>query len=100
MSVEQKVVIDVDDPVVLELLPSYVKHRRLEIFQLQRLIEGNDYEKIRIIGHNLKGSGGLYGLPQISNYGAAMEEAALSSDNDALSITLSAMEGFLEQINL
>jgi HPt (histidine-containing phosphotransfer) domain-containing protein len=100
MSNSEPINIEVDDPIVLELLPAYIKHRRLEIFQLQRLVNQNDFDKIRIIGHNLKGSGGLYGMPQVSEYGAMLESRSLAQDTDDLLKVLKEMESFLERINL
>ena len=99
MSNSQPIDIKVDDPIVLELLPAYIKHRRLEIFQLQRLVNQNDFDKIRIIGHNLKGSGGLYGMPQISEYGALLEDRSLAQDSEDLLKVVQKIENFLERIN-
>ena len=89
----------IDDPIILELLPGYVKRRKLEIFQLQRLVEDNEHDKIRLIGHNLKGSGGLYGLQKISDFGADLEEAALASDNTLLTQQIAEMQAYLEELN-
>ena len=89
----------IDDPIILELLPGYVKRRKLEIFQLQRLVDDNEYDKIRLIGHNLKGSGGLYGLQKISDFGAVLEEAALASDNTLLTQRITEMQAYLEELN-
>lgn len=97
---EQKITINVDDPIVLNLLPVYVERRRMEIGELQELLESSDYEKIRLIGHNLKGSGGLYGLPQISEFGSTLETAALSSDDAKLGETFGIMQAFIERIEL
>jgi HPt (histidine-containing phosphotransfer) domain-containing protein len=35
-----------------------------------------DFDTIRSIGHNMKGTGGSFGLPQISRLGADLEQAA------------------------
>lgn len=87
------------DPVVLNLLPNYVKSRRLEIFQLQRLLAENTFDKIRLIGHNLRGSGGLYGLSKISELGQQIEEFALNSDQSGLQKSIEALSYFLESLD-
>lgn len=89
-----------DDPIVRELIPGYVKNRKLEIFQLKRLLEDNAFDKIRIIGHNLKGSGGLYGLPPISTFGSQLETAALSSNNTEIADVIAALHVYLDELNL
>ena len=100
MSKDLKIEIDVTDPIVLELLPGYIKHRKLEIFQLQRLLEESQYNKIRIIGHNLRGSGGLYGLPAISIFGENLEASAVANDVKALTAVIKDMQAYLDQIHL
>lgn len=87
------------DPIVQSLLPNYLKSRRLEIFKLQRLLADNCFEKIRIIGHNLRGSGGLYGLERISEIGKQIEESALISDQDSLGKNIQALHYFLSGLD-
>jgi len=86
------------DPVVQSLLPNYIKSRRLEIFQLQRLLAENSFDKIRIIGHNLRGSGGLYGLQTISDIGQEIEDCALVSDHQGLGAAIKNLHDFLNNI--
>ena len=87
------------DPVVERLLPNYIKSRRLEIFQLQRLLAENDFDKIRMIGHNLRGSGGLYGLSPISELGKQIEELALDNDQKGLDKSVQALHYFLDNLD-
>ena len=87
------------DPIVQSLLPNYIKSRRLEVFQLQRLLAANSFEKIRLIGHNLRGSGGLYGLNPISEIGQQIEEGALNCDQSTLHKAIQALQYFLEGLD-
>ena len=87
------------DPIVKSLLPNYLKSRRLEIFKLQRLLADNCFDKIRIIGHNLRGSGGLYGFERISEIGKQIEESALISDQDGLGKSIQALHYFLSGLD-
>ena len=86
----------VNDPIVLELLPGYLKNRRQELPQLHAYLDDKDFNKIRILGHNLKGSGGLYGLPQISKFGDSLERHALASDTSELLKTIQELNHFLK----
>ena len=84
------------DPIVLELLPGYIKNRRLEVPKLHTYFLDKEFNKIRILGHNLKGSGGLYGLPQISEFGDSLESNALASNANELLKTIQELEQFLK----
>ena len=87
------------DPIVQSLLPNYIKSRRLEVFQLQRLLADNSFDKIRLIGHNLRGSGGLYGMNPISEIGQQIEESALNCDQSAIHKAIQALQYFLEGLD-
>ena len=87
------------DSIVQSLLPGYLKSRRLEIFQLQRLLAENCFDKVRLIGHNLRGSGGLYGLDTISEIGQQIEENALVSDQMNLEKNIQALHYFLSSLD-
>jgi len=80
MSTQSKFIPEVDDPVIKDLLPGYIKSRHLEISQIKKLLVENNFDKIRIIGHNLAGSGSLYGLSPISELGKRLEMAALEQN--------------------
>jgi len=100
MQSDKKISIKVDDPTVLELLPGYVQRRHVEIVKLKELLEQQNYEQIRIVGHNLKGSGELYGLPKIGVFGSDMEKAALSSDSKRIAEVLIEMQAFIDQLDI
>ena len=58
------------------LVPGYLARRRLDIDAIAVAIAQADFESIRIMGHNMKGSGSGYGFDGISEFGAALELAA------------------------
>ena len=87
------------DSVVQRLLPNYIKSRRLEVFQLQRLLAENSFDKIRLIGHNLRGSGGLYGLDPISEFGQQLEENAINCNQVAIEKAIQALHYFLNGLD-
>jgi len=96
----KKFIPTIDDPLVLDLLPGYLNSRRLEVIQMQRLLEDSEFEKLRIIGHNLGGSGGLYGLEPVSVLGKKLEASALSADSSLIKDIIADLKGFIEQVNL
>jgi len=75
---EQKDPIKVSvDPELQPLIDTFLQHRREEIKILQEAFEHSDYEKIRIMGHTIKGVGGGYGFTGLSKIAASIELAAI-----------------------
>jgi|GEM_PF-1104811 len=69
------VVVVVDDDIA-DLLPDYVASRRQNVESIRRHLEQGDFGSIERLGHNMKGSGEGYGLPEVSRLGQALERAA------------------------
>jgi HPt (histidine-containing phosphotransfer) domain-containing protein len=66
----------------------YLARRRAELAKLTALLAASDFERIAILGHNMKGSGAAYGFTPITIIGAALERSARQRDTPALSILL------------
>jgi HPt (histidine-containing phosphotransfer) domain-containing protein len=78
------------DPAVQRLLPGYLANRHVTIGELQEALAEGDASVLRRIGHNLKGSGAAYGLPQVSVIGGRIEACALEQD-------FASLRGLLEE---
>lgn len=83
------------DPIARQMLPGFLKNRQADIQTLQALQTDGNWQEIRRIGHNMKGAGGAFGVPQISDIGAVIEEAALTEDNASLTRKLSELSEFI-----
>ena len=81
-------------------MPGFLAHRREEIADLPEALARQDFETIRAIGHGLKGAGGTYGLEAISDYGRALEAAAVQNHTAAVREALDALGRFLERLQL
>jgi len=77
----------------------YLARRRSEIQSLRALLAALDFEKIRIAGHNMKGSGGGYGFPRLTELGAAIESAAKRKDSGSLENRLHDLDSYLTRIS-
>ncbi|MDD5092091.1 MAG: ATP-binding protein [Candidatus Wallbacteria bacterium] len=64
------------DPEMQELLSRYLVEVRSDVEQVKSALNKTDFSKIITIGHRLKGSGGSFGLPELSEAGVALETAA------------------------
>ncbi len=97
---QEEGVVVVTDPDAAELMPGYLKNRRLDLQQMVDALEQHDLERIRLLGHSMKGSGGSYGLDQISEIGEALESAATTGDTDTISRQMDQLRDFLERVRV
>ena len=87
------------DNVVRGLLPGYLARRREELHKLKELLALERYEDVRLIGHNLSGSGGAYGLPPLTDIGRELETHAAAENSADIEVQLQTMAAFLDQID-
>jgi HPt (histidine-containing phosphotransfer) domain-containing protein len=85
--------------IVEELVPDYLAARKTEVPQMLELLAGSDFERLRVLSHSLKGSGGSFGFAELTRFGAELERHAEASDRDAFSAELSRLSDYLEHLN-
>jgi len=83
-----------------ELAPGYLAARRRELPQLQTLLDASDFDRLRTLAHNLKGSGASYGFAELSRLGGGIEEAARRGDAIALEGQFAALADYLARVEL
>ena len=76
----------------------YLVRRTTEMHSLHALLAALEFDKIRIAGHNMKGSGGGYGFPRLTELGAAIESAAKVRDAGAIETRLHDLATYLEEV--
>jgi CheY-like chemotaxis protein len=79
-----------------ELAHRYITSREMEIPVLQGLMEQSDFDGIRKLAHNLKGTGTSYGFPDITRLGTAIEHAAKASDKPEASREMAELFSYIE----
>jgi signal transduction histidine kinase/DNA-binding response OmpR family regulator len=77
---------------------NYLARRKSELESLRSLLAALEFDRIRIAGHNMKGSGGGYGFPKLTELGAAIESAAKLKDPGALDRKLSDLGLYLAEV--
>ena len=66
-----------------ERTPAYLQSCRQNVLDMDAALDRADFETVTILAHNMRGSGGGFGFQAITNFGAALEQAADEVDTAA-----------------
>lgn len=88
------------DPDLKDLIPGYLSNRDKDIIAVRECLGVGDFEKIRTIGHSMKGSGGGYGFDAITDLGDRIEDAALANDANEIDQAIRDLEVFVSQVEV
>ena len=83
-----------------EIVPGYLANRRQELLELAGFVENADFDRIRFMSHDLKGTGAAYGFPKITECGIRMEEAASIGDLESLRCLVAELADYLSRVQL
>ena len=86
--------------IIADLVPGYLDARRSEITEIRRRIESRDLETLRVIGHQLKGSGEGYGFREITLLGAQIEDAAQGGDLRTIAEAADRLEHYVRSVTV
>ncbi len=90
----------VPDSDIADLAKRFLERRREDMDSLRTLAEERNFEELRRLGHNLKGSGRSYGFGRLSDFGATLEKAARSQDALSCEGAVEAIAAYLKQVRL
>ena len=96
---DDKIVVSVDKDLE-EIMPGFLDNRRKDIVELDASFSKNDIESIKVIGHKLAGNAGGYGLPDLGNLGAQLEEACIQHDTTTIESLITQIKGYLEKLEI
>ena len=94
-----KIIVYVDAE-LKELIPGFLENRHRDIKSILEALEHIDYKTIRILGHNMKGSGGGFGFDTITNIGRSLEQAAEDRDIQEIRRLANELLTFLECVDV
>ncbi|MCU1234286.1 MAG: multi-sensor hybrid histidine kinase [Candidatus Solibacter sp.] len=93
--------IDIVIPRGLEdIVPGYLTRRREEAAEMIEILAVSDFGRLTVLCHNLKGTGGGYGFPELSRLGIAMEKASKMADSRTLRAQMTELGDYLERVHL
>ena len=97
----QRPPIEIHPPEGLEdLAAGYLERQREEVAQCRLLLDAADFERIKYLSHNMKGTGSSFGFPDLTRIGAGMEKAAKASDRGALEKYLAELGDYFGRIRI
>ncbi|MCM2278937.1 MAG: response regulator [Oligoflexia bacterium] len=79
-------------------LAAYLQNRIAEIQVLTEALGARDFERIAVIGHNVAGTAGIYGMDELSRLASQMEQVARRSDPTGITATLERIQSYLERV--
>jgi HPt (histidine-containing phosphotransfer) domain-containing protein len=83
-----------------QIVPGYLTRRRGEVTRMTSLLAAANYDRLRILGHDLKGSGSSYDFPELTRFGADLEAAAKRADHDTLAVEIMRLAGYLSRMHV
>jgi len=87
---------DFDDDEWAEMQEMYINHTFKELNDIKENLDPDSFDSLRTFGHNIKGSGGMYGFNKITSMGAEIESAAKNENFEDIQSHLDALEVFLK----
>ena len=72
------------DAQVLDLIRDYLASRKKDVERIAAALARRDFTAIRAIGHNMRGSGRIFGFSRLTVMGTELQNAADASDCEAI----------------
>jgi signal transduction histidine kinase/DNA-binding response OmpR family regulator len=86
------------DASLSEIIPWYLETRRADLQASFAALAAKDYDRVRSLGHNLRGTGAGYGFPKLSQFGEAIEAAAQRTDAAAIEAQFKELSLYLDDV--
>jgi HPt (histidine-containing phosphotransfer) domain-containing protein len=88
------------DPDLMDLIPVYLERRNADLIALEDALLLGDMERVRILGHSMKGSGGGYGFDGITEIGLRLEIAGRDGDASAARTGMDDLAEYLRNVDI
>jgi PAS domain S-box-containing protein len=88
------------NPKFTDLIPGFLQNRRHDVIAMQDALNRGDFEAVESLGHGMRGAGGSWGFQGITDIGAALEQAAKSTDTDASRKWVGELSRYLDRVEI
>jgi HPt (histidine-containing phosphotransfer) domain-containing protein len=83
-----------------DLIPVYMDNRKKELDTLRVALASADFDKLRQLGHRMKGVGISYGFDHVSTLGKHIEDGARSGDRASLEARIAEYADYLAKVQI
>jgi PAS domain S-box-containing protein len=80
-------------------IPAYLLNCRQNVNFILEALNRVDLETVTILGHQMSGSGGMFGFQEITDIGAALEQAAQNADIETSRKWVSELSSYLDRVD-
>jgi len=87
-----------DDPDFVEIINQFVSGLAEKLQSMQQALANGDFETLGRLAHQLKGAGGSYGYPALTDLSKALENTAKAGDAEASGLALAPLAKFCRAI--
>ena len=88
------------DEELAAIVPKFLDNIRRNSPAIAAALARADFDMIRSLGHNMKGTGTSFGFPQISEIGDELERAAKQQDADSVRNLTANLDHFLDSVDV
>ena len=88
------------DEEILHLIPEFLENRRRDGKAILKWLARADFERIRTLGHQMKGVGRGYGFDAVSVMGGLIETAAREKDVARIRQIVGELAGYLDRVKV
>ncbi|MCP4914038.1 MAG: Hpt domain-containing protein [Oligoflexia bacterium] len=95
----EKIVVEIDKDLE-PIFGSFLTNRQKDIELLKDAIANSSFDSIESIGHKLAGNAGSYGLPDLGEIGARLEQSAIDNDLSAIETDFQKYTDYLNNLEI
>jgi PAS domain S-box-containing protein len=82
------------------VIPGYLENRRKDVETILAALERSDFAAIAALGHKMYGTGAGYGFPPVTEFGAALEQAAKEKDSAGIREHAAGLSRYLAHVTV
>ena len=85
---------------ITDRIPAYLQNCQQNVIDIGDALDRVDFETVTRLGHNMSGSGGMFGFQAISDFGAALQQSAEIADITASRKWVGELSTYLDGITI
>lgn len=95
-----KILVQAPGGIPPRLLAEYIERCFVALPAVKQALDQSDYRETGVFGHRLRGTGDAYGVPLLTEIGSRIEDASSRADTAELRRQVTALEDYLEQLEI